>query len=189
MNVPEGLPSGAVARRTTTRALSSTGRPMPNAAVMSVAVAPGSTALYAKANLVASNAAARRLSPHLVPGRNQVRDLLTSPDDRALHPDHEAVTACLVGNLRQAAVSTARHAASALASELAVVSERFRTLWERHDVQGQRGGTVRFHHPLLGDLTLDRDRLAIDGTDGLSLVVLHATAGGPDAARLAELTR
>lgn len=138
-------------------------------------------------DVVASNAAARRLSPRLVPGRNQLRDLVTSPEDRALYPDRDALTVCLVGNLRQAAGTTGSDRPSGLAAELALVSDRFRELWERHDVQGQRSGPVRLHHPAVGTITLDRERLAIDGTDGLSLVVFHSGTDGSDAAKLADL--
>jgi transcriptional regulator with XRE-family HTH domain len=140
-------------------------------------------------DVVASNAAARRLSPRLVPGRNQLRDLVTSPDDRALYPDRDALAVCLVGNLRQVAGTTGSRRPSGLAAELSLVSDRFRELWDRHDVQGQRSGPVRLHHPVVGPLTLDRERLAIEGTSGLSLVVFHAGADSTDATKLAELLR
>jgi transcriptional regulator with XRE-family HTH domain len=138
-------------------------------------------------DVLAANAGAGRLSPRLVPGRNQLRDLLTDADDRALYPDHDQMAQCLVGNLRRTGEASDDRRPSDLAEELGAVSERFRVLWSRHDVQGQVGGSVRLHHPEVGPMTLERERLAIDGVDGIRLVVLHATPGSPDAAKLRRL--
>jgi MmyB-like transcription regulator ligand binding domain len=38
--------------------------------------------------------------------------------------------------------------------ELALSSERFRTLWARHDVRGLDSGTATVHHPVVGELRL-----------------------------------
>jgi hypothetical protein len=54
-------------------------------------------------------------------------------------------------------------------------------------VRGQGSGRLRLRHPDLGDLTLNRDRLAISGTPELMLVVYHPDAGSVDADLLARL--
>ena len=70
---------------------------------------------------------------------------------------------------------------------LALASPRFRRLWARHEVRGQRGTPVRIDHPQVGELTLNRERMHINGTEGLMLVVYHPDAGSADAEKLALL--
>ena len=43
------------------------------------------------------------------------------------------------------------------------------------------------NHPQVGELTLNRERLAVNGTDGLMLVVYHPDTGTADADKLALL--
>jgi len=50
----------------------------------------------------------------------------------------------------------------------------------------------RLHHPEVGDLTLSREKLTINGTDGQLLVIYHAEPGtnsGDGLALLAALSR
>ena len=72
-----------------------------------------------------------------------------------------------------------------LVGELSLASEQFRHLWARHDVAQRRGAPARVHHPQVGDLLLHREKLAIAGTDGQTLVVYHAEHGTADAEKLA----
>jgi transcriptional regulator with XRE-family HTH domain len=138
-------------------------------------------------DILASNSLARRLSSRLVPGRNQLRDILTEVEDRALFPDHDAIAQCLVGNLRRTAAGDDEGRPAELAEELHVVSEQFQVLWDRHEVQGQFGGTILLVHPEVGAISLDRERLAIEGAEGIRLVVLHAAPGSDAAAKLGQL--
>ena len=131
---------------------------------------------------------ARALSPGLAAGGNQLRDLFLDPAEQALHPDWEAVTECFVANLRQAVgtdIDDPRFIE--LTGELSLASPRFRQLWARHEVRGQRGTPIRIDHPQVGELTLNRERLAISGAEGLMLVVYHPDAGSSDADKLALL--
>nr|WP_212847373.1 helix-turn-helix transcriptional regulator [Actinoplanes ianthinogenes] len=139
-------------------------------------------------DVLASNSLARALSPGLAAGGNQLRDLFLDPAEQALLPEWEAVTECFVANLRQAVgndVDDPRFIE--LTGELSLASPRFRELWGRHEVHGQRGGPIRLDHPQVGELSLNRERLRIDGTDTLMLVVYHAEAGSSDAEKLALL--
>lgn len=139
-------------------------------------------------DIVAANAAARALSPRLSAGGNQLRDIFLHPQERELHPDWEDVTQCLVASLRQAVGhDVADPRLGELVDQLLQDSPRFRRLWARHDVRRQRTAAIRIDHPHAGLLTVHRERLAISGTEGMVLVVLHADPGSPDAARLAEL--
>ncbi|MCG5464457.1 helix-turn-helix transcriptional regulator [Micromonospora sp. NPDC053740] len=139
-------------------------------------------------DILASNSLAQALSPGLVTGGNQLRDLFLNPAEQALHPEWENITECFVANLRQAVgtdIDDPRFIE--LTGELSLASDRFRQLWARHEVRGQRGTPIRFNHPQVGELTLNRERLSIGGADGLMLVVYHADAGSGDAEKLSLL--
>ena len=139
-------------------------------------------------DILVSNRAAQALSPGLRPGGNQLRDLFLDPAEQALHPEWENVTECFVANLRQAVgndIDDPRFIE--LTGELTLASPRFRQLWARHEVRGQRGTPIQINHPQVGEMTLNRERLAIDGADGLMLVVYHPDAGSSAAEKLALL--
>ena len=139
-------------------------------------------------DILAANGMATALSPGLVAGGNQLRDLFLDPATQALHPEWEQVTECFVANLRQAVgtdVDDPRFID--LTGELSLASPRFRQLWARHEVRGQRGTPLRILHPQVGEMVLNRERLTINGTDDLMLVVLHPDAGSAAADTLALL--
>lgn len=139
-------------------------------------------------DILASNSLAVAISPRLAEGGNQLRDMFLDPAEQALHPEWENVTECFVANLRQAVGNDHDDPRFVeLTGELSQASPRFRQLWARHEVRGQRGGTIRLDHPTVGELTLNRDRLAISGTRDLMLVVYHPDAGSRDADKLALL--
>jgi hypothetical protein len=105
-----------------------------------------------------------------------------------LHPEWENVTECSIANLRQAVgtdVDDPRFIE--LTGELTLASPRFRRLRARHEVRGQRGTPIRIDHPQVGEMTLNRERLAINGTRSLMLVVYHLDAGSSDADKPALL--
>ena len=56
-----------------------------------------------------------------------------------------------------------------------------RVLWARRDVADRGSGTLTLDHPQVGELRLDRDKLAVNGTDGIVLVV-HQPRPDTDAA-------
>ncbi|GAA2687403.1 helix-turn-helix domain-containing protein [Actinoplanes palleronii] len=139
-------------------------------------------------DILAVNPLAAALSPGHAPRGNQLRDLFLDPATQALHPEWENVTECFVANLRQAVgthLDDPRFIE--LTGELTLASPRFRQLWARHEVRGQSGGPIRLDHPQVGEMTLNRERLAISGTDDLMLVVYHPDAGSADADKLALL--
>jgi hypothetical protein len=51
----------------------------------------------------------------------------------------------------------------------------------------QRRTPIRINHPQVGEMTLNRERQAISGAEGLMLVVYHPDAGSSDADKLALL--
>ena len=139
-------------------------------------------------DVLATNTMATALSPAITPGGNQLRDLFLDPAEQALHREWENVTECYVANLRQAVGTDFDDPRFIeLIGELSLASPRFRQLWARHEVRGQRGTPLLLNHPQVGAMTLNRERLAINGTDGLMLVVYHADAGSGEAEKLALL--
>ncbi|SDY64368.1 helix-turn-helix domain-containing protein [Herbiconiux ginsengi] len=139
-------------------------------------------------DVLASNSLARALSPNLAVGRNQLRDLFLSRDVQSLYPDWEDVTECFIASLRQAVgndIDDPRFIE--LTGELSLASPRFSQLWARHEVRGQSGTIFRIDHPQLGEVVVNRERLAIGGADGQMLVIYHPDAGSENAEKLALL--
>jgi transcriptional regulator with XRE-family HTH domain len=139
-------------------------------------------------DILASNSLARALSPRLVVGGNQLRDMFLNPAEQAQHPEWKSVAECFIASLRQAVGNDFDDPRFIeLTGELSLASSHFRELWARHEVRGQRGTPIRMNHPQLGELTLNRERLGIGGTEGVMLVVYHPDAGSSDADKLALL--
>jgi transcriptional regulator with XRE-family HTH domain len=70
---------------------------------------------------------------------------------------------------------------SGLVGELSTQSEEFAALWATHDVRLHRQAEKHFHHPVVGDLTLRYDRLAVAGDPGLEIFAYMAEPGSPSA--------
>lgn len=136
-------------------------------------------------DVLASNPLALALSPRLRPGENRLRSLLLDPEERAFHADWDGAVAGFVAAFRQSVGDDLDDPrAVALVGELALASARFRQLWARQDVRRLSGGTTVVRHPVVGELTLHRDKLPVDG---VVLVVYYADEGSPSAERLALL--
>jgi transcriptional regulator with XRE-family HTH domain len=139
-------------------------------------------------DVLASNPLATAMSPRLVPGANRLRDVFLDSAERALFPDWEVATQALVAGFRQSVgIDTDNPRFIELVGELSLASERFRQLWARHDVGGRFSAAVRFDHPQIGALRLNREKLAVSGTEGIVLVVYHADPGTDAAEKLALL--
>jgi transcriptional regulator with XRE-family HTH domain len=66
---------------------------------------------------------------------------------------------------------------SDLVGELSTRSERFRTRWAAHNVRFHDTGDKRFHHPVVGDLELTFETMALAADAGLTLFVYTAEVG------------
>ena len=139
-------------------------------------------------DVLAANRLARALSPNLQPGQNRLRAVFLDPAEQALYPDWDHATARLVAGVRQSVGSDADDPGFVqLVGELSLSSERFRQLWARHDIQPRAGMPERLHHPQVGDLTLNREKLAVGGAEGQLLVIYHAEPGTSSADKLSLL--
>jgi transcriptional regulator with XRE-family HTH domain len=133
-------------------------------------------------DVLAANPMAVALNPRLRPGQNRLRSLLLDPEERAFHQDWAKVTADFVATLRTTiGDDTDDPRFVELVGELALSSQRFRTLWARHDVRNLDGGTTTVHHPVVGELRLHRDKLPIDD---VILVVYYPDKGSESDEKL-----
>jgi transcriptional regulator with XRE-family HTH domain len=139
-------------------------------------------------DVLAANPLATALAPYYVQGENLVRATFLDPRVQDMHGDWEQLTESTVAGLRALVgpdVDDPR--LNELVGELSVRSERFRQLWARHDVRPKRSGTTRIHHPVVGRLELNYEKLPIPDTDRQMLSVYHASAGSANAQALALL--
>jgi transcriptional regulator with XRE-family HTH domain len=118
---------------------------------------------------------------------NVARFVFLSPRAREFFPDWEGTANDLVANLRTVAGRNPYdRALQDLVGELSTRSQEFRTRWAAHNVRQHQTGRKRLHHPVVGDLELTYEVLALPADPGLSLVVYGAEPGSPsqDALRL-----
>jgi len=102
--------------------------------------------------------------------RRDPRSLLPDPEEQAFQQDWTRSAEGFIAAFRKSAGDdTGSPRFAELAGELALSSERFRTLWARHDVRSLEGGTTTVNHPVVGELHLHRDKLPVDNV----LLVLY----------------
>ncbi|WP_258804588.1 helix-turn-helix domain-containing protein [Pseudarthrobacter sp. NS4] len=120
--------------------------------------------------------------------RNLTRWLVLDPAAKALFRDWKTVAAEAAGALR---LDVGRHPndpqANQLVGELAVNSEHFRQWWAGHRVATRSAGTVRLHHPAVGDLELNFENLVLPDDPDQTLRVYSARPGSPSSDALALL--
>ncbi|MCE4946291.1 helix-turn-helix transcriptional regulator [Streptomyces albulus] len=123
-----------------------------------------------------------RMAPE---GRNMPRQVFLDPRARELYPDWAAVAAETVAHLR---LDAGQHPhdvqLTTLVGELSLRSEDFRRLWADHQVREKSYGVKRLHHPVVGELELPYETLAVPGEAGQLLVVYTAEPGSRTAERL-----
>ncbi|MBD1543708.1 helix-turn-helix domain-containing protein [Arthrobacter sp. IA7] len=127
--------------------------------------------------------------PELPQGkRNLTRWLILDPRARELFRDWKSVAAEAAGALR---VDVGRHPndaqANQLVGELAVHSDHFRQWWAGHRVATRSSGSVRLHHPAVGDLELNFENLVLPDDADQMLRIYSARPGSPSADALTLL--
>ncbi len=120
--------------------------------------------------------------------RNLTRWLILDPAARELFRDWKTVAAEAAGALR---LDVGRHPndakANHLVGELAVNSQHFRQWWAGHRVASRSAGTVRLHHPAVGDLELNFESLVLPDDPDQTLRIYSARPGSPSSDALALL--
>lgn len=142
-----------------------------------------------RSDVIAANALARAFySPMIGDGGrtpNFARFQFLDPASREFYPDWDLFAEMCVAIMRaEAGRDPHDPELQDLVGELSTQSEVFRRLWGAHDVRTHGAGTKRFRHPVVGDLTLAFEELAITAEPGHVLLVYTAEPGSPTAERL-----
>jgi transcriptional regulator with XRE-family HTH domain len=111
---------------------------------------------------------------------NAARFVFLDPRATEFYVEWERIAHDVVALLRaEAGRDPYDRALSDLIGELSTRSEEFRVRWAAHDVQFHRTGVKRFHHPLVGDLTLSYEALALPADPGLTIFAYTAEPNSP----------
>lgn len=120
--------------------------------------------------------------------RNIARWLFLDPHARRTYPDWESVAAGTVAALRRAwSPGTADPVLEELVGELTVKSPEFGHFWAEYGLFEHRYGRKRFHHDLVGEMTLNYETLDVSGDDGLFISTYSADPGSPSDEKLGLL--
>lgn len=143
-------------------------------------------------NILATNALGRAFYAPVIgdSGRlpNLARFQFLDPASREFYPDWDLFAHMCVAIMRaDAGRDPHDKAMQDLVGEISTRSETFRSLWAAHDVRTHGAGTKRFHHPVVGELLLAYEELAITAETGNVMMIYTAEPGSPTAERLSLL--
>ena len=140
-------------------------------------------------DLLATNALGRAFYSPLIGdgGRtpNLARFQFLDPASHDFYPDWDLFAEMCVAIMRaEAGRDPHDKGLQDLVGELSTRSDVFRRLWGAHDVRTHGAGTKRFIHPIVGEVTLAYEELAITAEPGQVLMIYTAEPGSPSAERL-----
>jgi transcriptional regulator with XRE-family HTH domain len=133
-------------------------------------------------NYVAANALGRVLYAPLFDSpeqpANSVRFTFLDPAATEFYVDWDRVASDLVAHMRsEAGQNSYDRALTDLVGELSTRSEQFRKLWAAHNVRFHRTGTKRIRHPIVGEMELSFEAMALSADAGLAINVYTAEPG------------
>jgi hypothetical protein len=137
-----------------------------------------------RTDILAANPLARAFyaDVHAAPGNqaNLARFNFLDPASRRFYPDWNLFADVTVAILRtEAGRNPHDKDLHDLVGELSTRSEEFRTRWGAHNVRHHGTGTKRFHHSVVGELTLAFEGLEMAAEPGLTLTIYTAEPGSP----------
>lgn len=142
-------------------------------------------------DVIGGNALGRALYGEMLEGgfpANSARFAFLDPRAREFYADWPRIARDTIAVLR---LATGRHPHDrelrALVDELAKGSEEFRFGWADHDVHAHLSGVKVFHHPTVGRLELNFERLDLGLDPGLTVFTYTADPGSRSAEALALL--
>jgi hypothetical protein len=144
-------------------------------------------------DLVATNALAKAFYAPLIGdgGRtpNLARFQFLDLASRDFYPDWDRFAEMCVAIMRaEAGRDPHDRELQDLVGELSTRSGVFRALWGRHDVRTHGSGTKRFVHPVVGEVVLAYEELAVTADPGTILMIYTAEPGSTSAERLRLLS-
>jgi transcriptional regulator with XRE-family HTH domain len=111
---------------------------------------------------------------------NAARFFFLNPRATEFYVEWESIAHDVVALLRaEAGRDPYDRGLSDLIGELSTRSEEFRVRWAAHDVRFHRTGVKRFHHPVVGDLTLTYEALELPADPGLTIFAYTAEPNSP----------
>ncbi len=119
-------------------------------------------------------------STYLTPGRpaNTARFVFLDSRSEDFYDDWDHVANEVVAILRsEAGRDPYDRELSNLIGELSTQSETFRTKWAAHNVRFHDTGTKRLRHPIVGDLELTYEAMALSADTGLTMFAYTAEPG------------
>jgi transcriptional regulator with XRE-family HTH domain len=133
-------------------------------------------------NYVAANALGRALYAPLFNSpeqpANSARFTFLDPAAIEFYLDWDRIASDLVAHLRsEAGGKSYDRALTDLVGELSTRSEPFRKLWAAHNVRFHRTGTKRIRHPIVGEMELSFESMALSADAGLAINVYTAEPG------------
>src|SRR5919108_4923199 len=104
--------------------------------------------------------------------RNFMRLLFTDPRMRSLYPDWEGLARSVVSYIRmEAARKPDDPRLAELVGDLSIRDAQFRQWWAGTHVVVKRRGTRRYNHPVVGEITLERDAFTSGAEPDQQLVI------------------
>lgn len=142
-------------------------------------------------NLLATNELARAFYSPLIgdgaAGRlpNLARFQFLDPVSKDFYPEWERFAQMCVGSMRVEAGKDPHDATlQDLVGELSTCSDTFRRLWGAHDVHTHGAGIKRFEHPVVGELTVAYEELALTAEPGRAMIVYSTEPGSQSEQRM-----
>ena len=119
---------------------------------------------------------------------NLARFQFLDPASRDFYPDWELFAEMCVGIMRaEAGRDPHDPVMQELVGELSTCSPTFRRLWGAHDVRTHGSGTKRFVHPVVGEVELAYEEMALTAEPGRVMLVYTAEPGSRSQERLRML--
>ncbi|MFF1476706.1 helix-turn-helix domain-containing protein [Streptomyces sp. NPDC058301] len=133
-------------------------------------------------DLLAVNSLGEAMFSWLGSETSLISAMFLNPAAQDFYRDWAAVAQGCVAALRAANPAADDQRLQELVGELSVHNPDFARMWAHHEVRAKTASAKRFHHPLVGDLTLNFETFSVNSAPGQHLVVYRAERGSAGGA-------